>query len=233
MIGTAQSALTKIRSVGILRPVKRILRYLVNALQVLVCVLSIATLVAAATIPSWLQLKAGVRAFTGDDGGDATMATICPSLRLYIHGPDNAAAPRCAHEKRGASIVVESIVARSCVDFESQARVPCVRIRAANGSWSGYTGATTVIPAIPVGTLLVLTPQPNEHLTLASKPISGPDDGTDLGARARARVLGFVPSADARELHVMIVSGSHAGASGWVYAHTATIDGLSVTEFRY
>lgn len=203
------------------------------ALRMLVCVASVATLAAAAAIPSWLVLNSGVRAFTGDDGGDATMATICPTLHLYLRGPDNAATPHCMHEKRGTSVIVESIIGRSCVDFESQARVPCVRIRAADRSWSGYTGATTMIPAIPAGAVLMLTPQPNERLTLASKQISGPDNGIDLGARARARVLHFVPAADVRELFVMIVSGSHPGASGWVYEHTATIDGLSVTEFRY
>ena len=202
------------------------------AILVLVCVAILTTPVAAGAIPSWLLLNSGVHAFTGDDGGDATMATICPTLQLYVRGPDTAATPRCMHVKRGTSIIVEAIVGRGCVDFESQARVSCVRIRAANGTWSGYTGATTVIPAIPVDAVLTLTPQPNEHLTLASKPISGPDNGTDLGARARARVLRYVPSADARELFVRIVGGSHDGVAGWVYAHTATIDGRTVTEFR-
>jgi hypothetical protein len=188
-------------------------------------------LLGAGPVPSWLILHSGVRAFTLDDGADATMATVCPTLPLYLHGPDDAAAPRCLHERPGVSVVIESIDGRRCVDFESQTRVPCVRIRAMDGSWSGYTGATTVAPAVPVGTLVDLAPQPIERLTLAPKPAWKSGEGTDLGARVRARVIRYVPSTDERELFVSIINGPHVGATGWVYAHTATLGGLSVTEF--
>ena len=166
--------------------------------------------------PNWLILHSGVRAFTLDDGADATTATVCPTLQLYLRGLDNAAAPRCLHEKPGVAVVVESIAARRCVDFESQTHVPCVKIRAVDGSWSGYTGATTIVPAVPIGSVVDLAPQPQEHLTLAAKSSSDSTTGVDLGAHVRARVLRYVPSTDARELRVSILSGSHAGATGWV-----------------
>jgi len=77
-----------------------------------------------------------------------------------------------------------------------------------------------------------LAPQPQERLTLAPRSSSDSATGIDLGAHVRARVLHYVPSADARELRVSILSGSHAGLTGWVYAHTATIDDLPITLFR-
>ena len=218
----------------------RSLRFLDKAAKLLVAGAAVTVLLGttiaasgAEPAPHWLILHAGVRAFTLDDGADATMATVCPTLQLYLRGSDNAAPPRCLHEKPGVAVVIESIVGRRCVDFESQTHVPCIRIRAIDGSWSGYTGATTIVPAIPIGTIVDLAPQPQERLTLAAKPSSGSTTGTDLGAHVRARVLRHVPSADARELRVSILSGSPAGATGWVYAHTATVAGFPITAFRF
>src|SRR5579883_1085200 len=97
----------------------RSLRFPDNASQLLVAAAAV-TLLLGMTISAsgykpaanWLILHAGVRAFTLDDGADATMATVCSTLQLYLRGPDNAAAPRCLHEKPGVAVVLGSIAGR-------------------------------------------------------------------------------------------------------------------------
>src|SRR5215469_5697631 len=58
----------------------------------------------------WLQLRQGVKAYTGDNGGSDDFLTVCPSAALYKKWSSSpiAVVPECKDRQRGVRVTIGS-----------------------------------------------------------------------------------------------------------------------------
>jgi len=58
----------------------------------------------------WLQLRQGVKAYTGDNGGGDDFLTVCPTAALYKKwsSSPNAVVPQCNDKARGVPVTIGS-----------------------------------------------------------------------------------------------------------------------------
>ena len=91
----------------------------------------------------WLQLRQGVKAYTGDNGGGDEFLTVCPTAALYkkvvLHFSGVAA--QCNDKARGVPVSIGSdeIIPERDVTDQVMPGVYTVFIKADDGSWSGWT----------------------------------------------------------------------------------------------
>ena len=196
---------------------------------------TVATKPRPASSESWDEVRPGVKVYTGDDGGSASTLTVCSTLASYVAFMSDDNAANCSHEKRGVLAVVEQVIpAKSNTDTGSFAGAPNVRIRAADGSWSGYTTVVSLQPMLPVGTVIVMKRMGNAVLNLAPRQASDLNVGPDLGDKVTVRVLHYYPDTADRSLYVNVLDGKYAGQNGWMFAMDAqTLDGKPVASLDY
>ena len=171
-----------------------------------------------AVLPAWLQLVPGAHAVATSEEGDVTWIAVCASVAKYV-----AEDAHCRHVSQGTPAIVEAVIPNRVKTPADPYGTPFVKLRAIDGSWSGYTSASSIAPAIPPGVTLLLTRAPGEEvMRLAPSENAGSDAGVDLGARAKVVVLRYDPSSQDRELDVRVLDGRYAGRAGWVYRHSAS-----------
>ena len=195
----------------------------------------VATKRQAVSSESWSEARSGVRVYTGDDGGNATTLSVCStlaSLRAFMSGDSSA---DCSHKKRGLLAVIEQVIpAKSDTDSGSFAGAPNVEIRAADGSWSGYTTVVSLQPVVPLGTVVVMKRTGNETLNLAPRQGSDLNAGPNLGDKVTVKVLHYYPDTGDRPLYVNVLDGTHVGQNGWMFAMDGeTLDGKAVGNLDY
>src|SRR5205807_1591001 len=91
----------------------------------------------------WLQLRQGVKAYTGDNGGGDDFLTVCPSAALYKKwfSSPTAVVPECNDKPRGVPVTIGSdeIIPERDVTGQVMPGMYTVFIKADDGSWSGWT----------------------------------------------------------------------------------------------
>jgi hypothetical protein len=185
--------------------------------------------------PSWLLLRQGVPAYTGNDGGTATTLTVCPSAAIYRKWIDSAAerAPAaCTHRLVGASV---TIATNALIPLDGKAGPAYVTyIRADDSSWSGWTQAVTLVPRIPPHTHLVVESFAAVHLAANSTTKgTGDPSGSVLENGTVVELISQNEKGNDRDLYVLVVSGPRAvGARGWVYDLDLRLPGGSPLGFR-
>lgn len=179
---------------------------------------------------SWATLRDGLPVFVGSDGGDATTMSICSSIADY-----DASAASCKHIKQGVPAVVDHVFPSNGQSADDPTGAPHVKIRAADGTWSGYTTATLLQARIPIGTTLVLTKgSDTDQIRLASRQDSELNDGPDLGDHVTIKVLHYYPDSQNRNIYAEVLDGNYAGKNGWFFTMDAkTTDGISVYGVSY
>lgn len=111
----------------------------------------------------WLQLRQGVKAYTGDNGGGDDFLTVCPTAALYKKwsSSPNAVVPQCNDKARGVPVTIGSdeVTPERDVSGQVMAGMYTVFIKADDGSWSGWTGSLGGLqPRIPPNTKVVVRP---------------------------------------------------------------------------
>ncbi len=187
-----------------------------------------------APLNTWVRLHVGMTLYTGTDGGDATTLTVCPTVAQYlafagVGGSGNVA--ECSHRKPDVAAIVEEIVPANADD---PFHAPYVKLRAADGSWSGYTDIIGQQVAIPVGTTLVFTKSGGESLRLAPRQGSNLHSGPNLGDSVTVKVLHYFPNTNDRSLYVTVLDGEYAGQNGWMFTMDGeTENGISIEGVSY
>jgi hypothetical protein len=178
----------------------------------------------AAALAPWLELRQGVRAYTGDDGGGASALTVCPSAYFYKKWFANSTAvvPECTEKPRGVpvTIVSDEIILSGLVGEYF------VFIRADDSPWSGWTGSLGLQPRVPANTKVVvktLVPGgekwffPNKtsaagHIVLV--------DGATL------QILAQDPKSNGPDLYAQVIGGSgDTGKKGWLHSLGLDVQG--------
>ncbi len=161
--------------------------------------------------------------YTGDDGGDSTDLTLCPTFRAFLATFGGRPAGDCKHVARGLPARVEEIRTVPKALTAQTNGSAAVKLRLDSG-FAGYALVGDLQPAVPVGTILVLTPYDTAPLRLAPRQGSDSDTGLSLGKSARAKLLRVQPATSGRSLFVTIVAGKYAGKTGWIYAYDAATE---------
>jgi hypothetical protein len=179
---------------------------------------------------SWDRLRISGSVYTGDDGGDRTTQTICSTLAGYLASIDDDNASRCLRIKRGVLATVEAIIPIKSSDPDQGFSFPHVKLRAADGTWSGFTTAVPLQPVIPLGTTIFMRKQGNLTINLAPRQGSDLDAGPNLGDNVTVKVLHYYPDTEDRSLYVTVLGGSNVGQNGWMFPNDGqTADGTAYT----
>jgi hypothetical protein len=185
--------------------------------------------------PSWLLLRQGVPAYTGNDGGTATTLTVCPSAAIYRKWIDSAverAPATCTQRVVGASV---TIATDALIPLDGKAGPAYVTyIRADDSSWSGWTQALALVPRIPPHTHLVVESFAVVHLASSSTTKdTGDASGGVLESGTVVELISQNEKSNDRDLYVLVVSGPRAvGAKGWVYDLDLRLPGGGPLVFR-
>ena len=192
-----------------------------------IATLAISPVVAAhAGVPAWAFARPGTSGYIGDDGKDAATTTACPTVegteRYLRDGNDTG----CKQLSEGTPIVITGVIPKK--------NYAIVGFRAGGDARTYFSDLGSLKPAIPIGLSVLLRRAQGDIPLVLAVGQRDQDGGVDLGSSARARVLRFDPRAfDARDVEVTILSGTHAGAKGWIYARQALLaDGLPASAFR-
>jgi hypothetical protein len=159
--------------------------------------------------PEWLDLRKGVQAFTGIDGGDALYSlTVCGSKQTYTKWIDSADTRPCSVHSAGVPVSITSdeiisIAADDAMEF-------AVFIRADDSSWSGWTSNLGLHPRIPARTKLETKTYDNP-LYLAAQQDSDSKVGESLVNGTALELISQDPKND--ELYVKVVGD---GRFGWL-----------------
>jgi hypothetical protein len=192
------------------------------------------------TPPSWLVLRRGVRAFTGDDGGGATTLTICSSARLYNRWLlSTAVVSGCVSVPRGIPVTIgsEELIKDDRVEY-----VYFVFIKADKVSWSGWTGSLGLQPYIPANTRVVVHTAVLGGWTTLWPDRTAAGGGVDLRNGATLQIIRQdTKSGDLPGLYAQITGDSpDAGKKGWIFSLGLDVQGggpmlfypPSATEWR-
>jgi hypothetical protein len=155
---------------------------------------------------SWGQLRVGAQVFAGDDGS-AFSLTVCPSLSTILADQPSE---ECRRVPPGTPAIVDAIIPCRRTDSSWNGVFPHVRLRASDGTWTGFADAGMLQPSIPVGTVIELSSDWNA--TLEMKDDSG--ETTNLGDNALVEVLRYDPRRQS-PLFVKIIDGAHRDQTGW------------------
>lgn len=174
-------------------------------------------LLALAVLPAWLFAKPGAVVYTSTGGEEDSPTTpICASVKQWLKYPIDDTG--CTERPAGVKVVIDSILPARPT-FGAIANV-----RAKSGAFSGYTSLDDLVPQIPAGVAITLTPGTNETLTISSAQNAGLGTGLKIGTHVSAVTVRFDPaSGDKRDLFVRITGGKYAGKTGWLYARQAFI----------
>jgi hypothetical protein len=167
-------------------------------------------------IAPWLELRRGVQAYTGDDGGGARTLTVCPSVYLYKKWSSDSSAvvPECKEEPRGVSVTLASdeIITSGLVGEYF------VFIRADESRWSGWTGSLGLQPRIPAHAKVVvktLAPK-GEKCFFPNKTTATGHFVLDNGANLE--IVAQDPKSEGPDLYAQIIGNSaDAGKKGWLH----------------
>ena len=185
---------------------------------------------AAEDLP-WKHAVPGARGWLGDDGGDASTATVCDTVdryRRWLAGQNTPAG--CYKFPHGLAIVV-----RGLIDDPTPPNVTGLRLNLARITIPArhYTGVVqmlgTVLPDIPVGTVV--------HYDVTGEMMLQPNsesNGTDIrcGTVGTASVLKFFPGSEGLSLYVQVRDGPCAGRKGWtIPMNMESADGREVAQF--
>jgi hypothetical protein len=162
--------------------------------------------------PEWLDLRKGVRAFTGDDGGGATSLTVCQTEQAYTKWIDTSDIQACSVQATGVPVTVASDEIIS-IGTDS-APYFAVFIKADDSSWSGWTSKTGLIPRIPEKTKLKVR-WDNAHLM-----DSDLHAGERLADGAALELISQDPKADLLQVRVPA-----DGRTGWLFRWEVDVQG--------
>ena len=185
---------------------------------------------AAEDLP-WKHAVPGAHGWLGDDGGDASTATVCDTVdkyRRWLAGQDTPAG--CYKFPHGLAIVVRGLINDPSPPDATGLRLNLARITIPARHYTGVVQMLgTVLPDIPVGTVVQfdvtgeMTLQPNSDST---------GTGIHCGTAGIASVLKFSPGSEGLSLYVQIRDGPCAGRKGWtIPMNMKSADGREVAQF--
>ena len=175
------------------------------------------------TAVPWLQLRQGVKAYTGDNGGGDDFLTVCPSLALYKKWSSSSVAvvPECKDRQRGVPVTIGSdeITPERDVSGQVMPGMYTVFIKTDDGSWSGWTSSLGLRPRIPPNIKVVVRP-----LTSRGEPPSGtglwfPDktsSRSEINSGATLQILAQEPQTGRLYVHVT-GNSPDVGKKGWMW----------------
>jgi len=176
----------------------------------------------------WLEIRKGVHAYTGEDGGDArTTLTVCNSAQAYLKWIDGVtgADRQCANHPRGEPVTISS---DDTVDSGVSGDY-VVFIRADDSSWSGWT--STIIglqPGIPAKTKLVVD---SDTVHLAPDEDSDWGTGEILGKGTVVELISQDPKSE--RLYVSVGDGvSTIVRRGWLFTLGVSVQGAGALAFQ-
>jgi hypothetical protein len=171
-----------------------------------------------ATTP-WLELRQGVRAYTGDDAEGPKILTVCPSIYFYKKwfASLTAVVPECTQKPRGVPVTIASneifLLNKVLPDLYA------VSITADDSSWFGWTNSFGLQPRIPSNTKMVVTPAAagGAWKTFFSSKTSSVGSIT-LSNGTILQVLAQDPKSDGPDLYAQIIESSgDIGRKGWLH----------------
>ncbi|MGA7261005.1 MAG: hypothetical protein WCA23_30175 [Stellaceae bacterium] len=183
------------------------------------------TVIVGVAPPPWLQLRQGVGAYTGDDGGGASTLTVCPSANHYRKWSSSATAvvPECREKHKGIPVTINSHeIVMSGLGGEY-----FVSITADDFSWSGWTGSLGLQPRTPANTKAVVKTLSPEGETWFFPSRTSADGHVVLRTGATLQILAQDPkSADRPDLYAQITGNSiDAGKKGWLHRLGLNVQG--------
>ena len=110
-------------------------------------------------LPSWLELRKGVHAYTGGPGDGIPLgrdAYVCRSAQAWVREAATTILTNCAEKAMGLSVTIASDEFAK-YDFGGDSNYG-VFIRADDASWSGWTSSSQLSPHIPAKTKFMVTP---------------------------------------------------------------------------
>jgi len=168
-------------------------------------------------LPSWLMIRKGQSAYTGDDGGGAETQTICRSMRDYDRFLNDGSQVNCFQAPRGILVTMESWKENEFDKTVWNVSTYTICIKASNGSWRGYTYSLSLQPKIPPGTRLRISTAMADSITaqIASEPESSNGEEIKIG---EGTIVELIEQKPAREdsLKVRVITGSHTGRIVWM-----------------
>jgi hypothetical protein len=168
----------------------------------------------------WLQLRQGVKAYTGDNGGGDDFLTVCPTAALYKKwsSSPNAVVPQCNDKARGVPVTIGSdeIIPERDVTDQVMAGMYTVFIKADDGSWFGWTGSFGLQPRILPNTKVVVR-LPARSGTMSLFPNKTSTKGEIiLHPGATLQILAQEPRTG--RLYAQVTSNSpDIGKKGWIW----------------
>ena len=179
--------------------------------------------------PAWKKPAAGAHAFLGDDGGGVDTATVCGTLDHYRDWLHHEHPSDCQTFQHGLPVIIEVVTHDPVTDtVGDEYYVPIAKILIPSRNFTGYVQLLGLHPDIPKGTIVHYRRNhgSDSFLLYPAAKFSSSNDGTvDLGQQVTARVISYDPTHDDNwELHLEIIDGLHAGATGWMPAFGAVGD---------
>jgi hypothetical protein len=169
----------------------------------------------------WLELRDGVRAYTGDDGGGADTLTVCPSAELYKRWSSDTTAnvPECKEKARGIPITIAS----NRIEALDPRNLPgdyVVFIRADDSTWAGWTGSIIGIkPRIPLHTKVVFVPAVKGGRKMLFPNRTSPVGAISFETETVLEILGQDQTSHGPDLYGQVVRGSvGVGSKGWFHS---------------
>jgi hypothetical protein len=185
--------------------------------------------------PAWKKPAPGTHAFLGDDGGGVNTATVCDTADRYRDWLRSEHPRGCQTFQHDLPVVIEVITLDPAIDNAGGAYRPIAKVRIPSRNFTGYISLLGLHPVIPSGVIVHYKRLGNGRLLLfpVAKIPSDDSAGVDLGEQFSAKVISYDPTKDNDfDLHVQIIDGPHAGASGWMLAFGAVgDDGVLIEVF--
>lgn len=176
--------------------------------------------------PAWLKLKPGLKLYTGYDGGNETKVTICSSRTDFQNYASGSSAP-CGQRPPGIKVHVVTVTDDYSVG-DGTTNMPEIKIASDDGSWAGWTSAmVSVQPRVPVGTVMKTERQANAPTKIwKHKSDSYFAGGTELAGDTSVQVVKQDPLDPMNcDLYVTVLSGPHAGLTGWTLSSGLMVHG--------
>jgi hypothetical protein len=177
--------------------------------------------------PAWKKPAAGPHAFLGDDGGGVDTATVCGTLDHYRDWLRLEHPSDCQTFQHGLPVVIEVVTHDPVTDAVGDYYQPIAKILIPSRNFTGYVQLLGLHPDIPKGTIVHYKRNRgfNGLLLYPAAKSSSKDGALDLGEQATAKVISYDPTNyDNWELHLEIIDGPRAGATGWMPAFGAVGD---------
>lgn len=169
----------------------------------------------AAPDAPWAHATAGTRAYLTDDGGAATVATVCKTPEALHKTFDGETPASCAAHPHGTLV---TILGTQPDDAWANGTSLIADVEVQGDGFTGWVPIMELEPLVPAGTHLTCTTIGNATPEIFPSATSPLKDRVELGSPASVQLIKQYRYTGDANWYVRVLSGKHAGETGYMVA---------------